>query len=308
MARPADELAMVAHGLHPLDPTALGAWALTTRIATGSGTVVYRAVDRRGRVAAVKAPLPYGEDRTVLARLCREARVLSGVGAVGVAHLIEDGTAADIPHLVLELVDGPSLRTLVDRRGALEGRDAFAIAAATARALVRIHAWGIVHADLKPANVLCGPGGPVIVDFDAATRSTATTGPGLVLLGGGGADLDDATVEDTFRASPSWLAPEQALGEPVTGASDVFSWAALATFGLTGHPPFGVAPAPVLLYRVVHEAPDLGDLPRPLAVLLGAALEKDPANRPTAVEVVGGLRRLAEVARRRRDEARPVAA
>jgi serine/threonine protein kinase len=299
---------MVARSLHPLDPPALGAWSLTTRIATGSGTVVYRGVDRSGRLAAVKAPLPYGEDRTVLARLCREARVLSGVGLAGIARLLDDGTDADVPHLAVELVDGPSLRTVVDRRGALGGRDAFAIATSTARTLARLHASGIVHADLKPANVLCGPGGPVIVDFDAANRSAPALGPAAP----GGSDtrgLDDATVEAVvFRASPSWLAPEQALGEEATGASDVFSWAALAIFCLIGRSPFGEGPAPTVLYRIVHASPDLADLPRPLALLLGAALEKSPADRPSALEVVGALRRLTELARRRRTEAARLAA
>jgi serine/threonine protein kinase len=297
---------MVARTLHPLDPPALGAWSLTTRIATGSGTVVYRGVDRGGRIAAVKAPLPYGEDRTVLSRLCREARVLTGLGTPGIARLLDDGTAGDVPHLAVELVDGPSLRSVVDR-GGLDGRQAFVVAARTARTLARLHGAGVVHADLKPGNVLCSRGGPVVVDFDAAVRRLPA-GPG----GSATADLDgrdhawageEATVEATvFRASPAWLAPEQALGEEASAASDVFSWAAVATFALLGRSPFGAGPAPVLLYRIVHAAPDLADLPRPLAGLLGAALEKSPTDRPTSLEVVGALRRLTELARRRRAE------
>src|SRR5687767_4736874 len=98
---------MVARSLHPLDPPALGAWSLTTRIGTGSGTVVYRAVDAAGRPAAVKAPLPYGDDPTLLGRLWHEARVLSGVSVRGIARLLDDGTDADVPHLAVELVDGP---------------------------------------------------------------------------------------------------------------------------------------------------------------------------------------------------------
>lgn len=293
---------MVARSLHRFDPVGLGAWTLTTRVGTGTGTVVYRAVDRHGRQAAVKAPLPYSEDHTVLSRLAHEARVLDGLRVAGMARLLEDGSGAPLPYLAVELVDGPSLRAIVDRRGPLLPTEVEALGRGMAGALAGLHRNGVIHADLKPANVLLGRAGPVVIDFDAALRL------GMSPVGGEALHAcDEPTSDMALRASPSWLAPEQAIGDELTFATDVFAWGALVVFLATGRGPFGMGDPAAMLYRVVHEAPNLSGLGAHMAAIVGAALAKQPSTRPSAAAIVKALTRLADRRRMQRDAARAAA-
>ncbi|MFD0327101.1 serine/threonine-protein kinase [Streptacidiphilus monticola] len=132
-----------------------------------------------------------------------------------------------------------------------------------AQALVSLHAAGVVHRDLKPSNVLLGPNGPKVIDFGIAhlPDATALTATGLVI------------------GTPGYLAPEQILTE-AEPASDIFSWACTVAHAATGRPPFGTGPASAVLYRVVHEAPDLAGITQPLSRILLPAFSKDPAGRP----------------------------
>lgn len=239
---------------------------------------MYRAVDERGRSAALKAPLPGIDLDRVAARLRHEAAVLDGLQVGGIAALVENGTSEPYPFLALDLLDGPTLHSLVARAGPLRGAPGVATLALLADALAGLHARDVVHGDVKPANVICAARGPTLVDFDAAQRR-----------GVGGMLPDAPTMELVLRASPGWLSPEQAVGEVVGAATDVFAWSGVAAFALTGHPPFGSGHPAALLYRVVHEPPDLSGLPPGLRSVLGAGLAKEPARRPSAVEVRDAL-------------------
>ncbi len=270
---------MASRSLHRLDPAALGRWRLLTRLGTGTDTVVYRAADGRGRVVALKAPAPGIDVDRVGARLRHEGAVLDGLRLPGSARLVEDGSRSSLPYLALEAVDGPTLRSLVSREGRLRGAPGVALLTLLADALARLHGAGVCHGDVKPANIVCASTGPVLVDFDAASR------PGVVAQ-----LLDAPTMELVVRASPGWLSPEQALGESVGPSTDVFAWSAVAAFALTGRPPFGTGHPAALLYRVVHEPADLAGLPPGLRSVLVAGLAKDPLRRPTAEEVRDQLR------------------
>ncbi|WP_255205865.1 protein kinase, partial [Actinomadura sp. BRA 177] len=118
-------------------------------------------------------------------------------------------------------------------------------------------------------NVLLGPDGPRVIDF------------GLSRV------LDAASaVSSRAVGTPAYMAPEQVSGQDVGAAADVFAWGATMTFAATGRPPFGSDSIPAVMYRVLHHEPDLGVLDGELLALVGAALAKDPARRPTAAQLL----------------------
>ncbi|NEE43237.1 serine/threonine protein kinase, partial [Streptomyces sp. SID8455] len=138
----------------------------------------------------------------------------------------------------------------------------------------------LVHRDLKPSNVLITADGPRVIDFGIARAigDHGLTGAGDVI------------------GTPGFIAPEQITGAivtgaprtrgAVTGAADVFALGAVLVFAATGRSPFGSATGAVLLYRAVHEDPDLTGVPEEVRELAAACLEKDPGRRPTVAEVL----------------------
>jgi eukaryotic-like serine/threonine-protein kinase len=151
-------------------------------------------------------------------------------------------------------------------QGPLSGEQLIGLAVGLAEAVVAMHASGVIHRDLKPTNVLMAPSGPKVVDFGIshAADGTALTQTGVVV------------------GSPSWMAPEQAQGRETTPAVDVFSWAATVAFAATGRSSFGEGRPDAVIYRVVHEEPDLTGVDPKLRPFVAAALNKDPTARPAA--------------------------
>lgn len=235
--------------------------------------VVYVGVDGTD-LCAVKVIRPdLANDPTFRARFRREITVARRVSSRYVANVIEADPDDDPPWMASELIDGPSLEQFVRENGILEPEALVGLATALAEGLDAIHRAGVVHRDLKPSNVLMAPDGPRIVDFGVAhiAAATALTATGLVI------------------GSPSYMSPEQALDQPVTGASDVFSLASVIVFAASGRGPFGPGTGADVLYRVVHEDARLPTLPEPLQALVRASLAKDPATRPTPAQIRAAL-------------------
>ncbi|MEI5102212.1 bifunctional serine/threonine-protein kinase/ABC transporter substrate-binding protein [Streptomyces sp. PmtG] len=185
-----------------------------------------------------------------------------------------DPDAAE-PWLATAFVPGPSLARAVTDHGPLPGRGVRALGHALARALAAVHATGLVHRDVKPGNVLLAVDGPRLIDFGIArtAEDTALTATGMVV------------------GTPGFLAPEQAEGRDAeTGpASDVFALGGLLAYAATGRPPFGTGAADALLYRTVHDEPDLVGVEGDLADLLRACLAKEPGARPGTGDVAAAL-------------------
>lgn len=297
---------MVQVPLEDGDPTRLGRWRIRHRLGVGSGTVVYEADDGRSVVAAIKTVRPGGAAKEVARRLHAEGIALRMAGTDGVVRLREDAADAPTPYLAMERIDGPSLDELVTRRGPLRLAQVEVLGSMLAGVVARVHARGVVHGDVKPANVLCADSGPVLIDFDAATERvpSRTPAPGrggsrgpLRLRPVVGPVEDEATVEwhgaettRVVRATPRWLAPEQITGRPLEGQTDVFALGALLVYLCTGRSPFGSAPAEEMIRRVRHADPDLTGVDPSLAPLLSACLAKHPADRPTAADLSFELR------------------
>ena len=139
-------------------------------------------------------------------------------------------------------VPGPSLAQAVREYGPMPPETVFQLMAGVAEALQAIHSAGVVHRDLKPSNVLLAPDGPRVIDFGIARAVEATT----------------VTRTGMRLGSPQYMAPEQIAGRSITPAIDVFALGSLATFAALGRPPFGEGGEAAVMYRILHEPPDLG--------------------------------------------------
>ncbi len=281
--------------------TQIGVYRIDSLLGAGGMGEVYRARDTKlGRDVAVKIlPPAFASDPDRLKRFEREARMLASLNHphIGAIYGLED--AGDVHALVLELVDGETLAGRIDR-GALPLTEALAIARQIAEALDEAHGKGIVHRDLKPANIKITPDGVVkVLDFGLAKASSGgapapdlTQSPTMTVGG---------THEGVILGTAAYMSPEQAQSKTVDARSDVFSFGVVLYEMLTGRSPFSSATTVEILAKILETQPaDLrtlcNDAPAPLAILVGACLEKDRDRRPSAHEV---RRRLAEIERAR---------
>jgi serine/threonine protein kinase len=232
---------------------------------------VYLAFTPGGRPVALKMiRTEFGDDEEFRARFRQEVAAAQRVHGLFTAQVLDADPDAPQPWLATSYVPGLSLREAVSEYGPLPRATGLLLTAGTAEALQAIHAVGIVHRDLKPANVILAPDGPRVIDFGIARAAAA---PALTLGG-------------LVVGSPRFMAPEQARGEPTTPAVDVFALGALATYAITGHPPFGTDSVLVVLGRVINEPPDLAGCPPDLWPLMESCLAKDPSQRPLPSEVI----------------------
>ncbi|MGW4745706.1 bifunctional serine/threonine-protein kinase/ABC transporter substrate-binding protein [Streptomyces sp. NPDC004290] len=259
------------------DPSAVAGHRLLGRLGTGGMGVVYLARSPGGALAALKLiRAEHAADPGFRARFRREAATAGTIGGRWVVRVVGSDPEAREPWLATEYVPGPSLAEALALHGALPEPTVRALGARLADALDGMHAAGLVHRDVKPGNVLLALDGPRLIDF------------GIARVGGATA----LTATDAMIGTPGFLAPEQArvLGVGEVGpASDVFSLGCVLAYALTGSRPFGAGAVAAVVYRTVHEEPDLDGLPEALLPLVEACLAKDPADRPTAAEVRDAL-------------------
>ena len=252
--------------LRDTDPRTVGGYRLLGRLGEGGQGVVFLAVGPDGSQAAVKL-LPPTTDPLVRSRFLKEVAAAQRVARFCTAQVLDAGIFERRPFIVSEYVDGPSLIEVVEQLGSRDGATLERIAVATLTALGAVHAAGMVHRDFKPANVLLGPDGPVLIDFGlAAVPGMTTMGPsGQVAIG-----------------TPAFMAPEQLAAERVTAAADMWSWAVTMAFAGTGELPFKGESLTATAFAILHSEPDVGRLPQPLGSLVHRCLNKDPACRPSA--------------------------
>jgi hypothetical protein len=278
---------------------ALGRYAMGPAIGRGATAVVHRARDlATGEEVAVKAvPVELG----LAPRVRAEVRAASRLDHPCVVALRDWGEDRECLYLVWELVEGPSLAELL--RGAGRPGDAVALRAGAdvLAALAHAHARGVVHRDVKPANILLGPDGRArLSDFGVARLSGEA---GVTLTGG-------------VVGTVAYMAPEQARGEGAVAASDVYSACLVVYEALAGRNPIaGSSPAETARRAGAGAVPPLErerpDLPDRLRRALESGLRGDPAARPTAAELAAELAELRGglgAARRRGLRALPAAA
>ncbi|MCC8477810.1 bifunctional serine/threonine-protein kinase/ABC transporter substrate-binding protein [Streptomyces globisporus] len=264
--------------LRPTDPARIGGHRLLGRLGAGGMGVVYLGRTDAGALAAIKVILPeHAGDEEFRTRFRREAEAARRVDSPWAVSVTGADTEAERPWLATEFVPGPTLSDVVARRGPLPVRSVTVLGRLLARALASVHAAGLVHRDVKPGNVLLTPSGPRLIDFGIARTADATalTATGIVV------------------GTPGFLPPEQVSGGepagpagPTGSAGDVFSLGCLLAYAATGRPPFGSGAVDAVLYRTVHDAPDLDGIEDPaLRALLERCLAKDPGERPAAADL-----------------------
>ncbi|MDI9885658.1 serine/threonine-protein kinase [Streptomyces sp. HNM0645] len=272
------------------DPRVVGSFRLHRRLGAGGMGVVYLGSDRRGQRVALKVIRPdLAEDQEFRSRFAREVSAARRIRGGCTARLVAADLEADRPWFATQYVPGPSLHDRVAGEGLLSAAETAAVGAALSEGLVAVHEAGVVHRDLKPSNILLSPKGPRIIDFGIAWATGAST---LTHVG-------------TAVGSPGFLAPEQVRGAVVTPATDVFSLGATLAYAATGDSPFGHGSSEVMLYRVVHEEPQLHGVPDALAPLLHACLAKDPEERPSTLQLSMRLKEIAAREAQGLSEVRP---
>lgn len=261
-------------------------YALRARLGEGGMGVVYRAQDRMlQRDVAVKV---FREGATEAARTTSETQLLAGLNHPALVTLYDAHVGAEEPrYLVMEYVDGPTLQERLER-GPLTDSTAARIARDLGEALHVVHDAGIVHRDVKPANVLLrAPGFPgeefhaKLADFGIAylVNSARLTTPGTII------------------GSAAYLSPEQVTGADPLPASDIYSLGLVLLEALTGQRAFtqdGVREA--VLARLAEDPVVPASVGQGWGTLLTAMIARDPSDRPTALDVVVGVRTLGSVA------------
>lgn len=256
--------------LRPTDPARIGGHRLLGRLGAGGMGVVYLGRTDAGALAAIKVILPeYAEDGDFRARFHREVEAARRVDSPWAVPVTGAETEGERPWLATAFVPGPALSEAVARCGPLPARSVRVLGRLLSRALTAVHAAGLVHRDVKPGNVLLTVDGPRLIDFGIARAADATA----------------LTATDLVVGTPGFLSPEQATGAGTSAgpASDVFSLGCLLAYAATGRPPFGSGAVEALLYRTVHDEPDLeGVDDAELRSLLASLLAKEPDARPAA--------------------------
>ncbi|MGW8396433.1 protein kinase domain-containing protein [Streptomyces lydicus] len=258
------------------DPRVLGGYRLLGRLGAGGMGRVFLGRSAGGRTVAVKVVhAHFAVDDQFRARFRREIEAARRVGGAWTAPVLDADPDADVPWIATGYVAGPSLAQAVTEAEPLAEHSVRALGAGLAEALAAVHALGLVHRDVKPSNVLLTLDGPLLIDFGIARATDGTA---------------SLTSTGVSVGSPGYMAPEQILGKGAAGAADVFSLGAVLAFAATGSSPFRGDSSAALLYKVVHEEPELGArLTGELRELVAACLAKDPARRPAPAELAARL-------------------
>jgi serine/threonine-protein kinase len=252
-----------------------GRYELLGFIAAGGMGDVWRARDTvLSRTVALKIMRPDTVAEPVFAeRFREEAQFTAGLSHHNIATTFDYGLHENIAFLVMEYVDGESLSSMVRREGALAPDEVRSIIGQMALALGAAHDAGVIHRDVKPANVLVTPEGTVkLTDFGIA-RAVGSVG---------------LTRTGETLGTPFYLSPEQALGKSATKASDVYALGVVAHELLTGRRPFDRdTPVATAIAHVTDPMPALPeDIPAELTDIISRCLDKEPKNRPAHVHEV----------------------
>ncbi|MCU1643404.1 MAG: serine/threonine protein kinase [Nocardia sp.] len=263
--------------LTPQDPKWLGRNRTLAVIGRGGMGRVLLGRTPTGRLVAIKQIHKHlAEDPEFRGRFAREVQASRQLTGAYTAAVVDSDAESESPWLATEYINGPDLKTVIDECGPMNLGGLRLLATGLASALLEIHRAGLVHRDLKPGNVLLTTEGPRVIDFGIARTQ----------------DGDGLTATGSVIGSPAYMAPEQAEGQPLTPAADVFSVGAILTMAATGSSPFPGLSTPQILYSVMHTMPNTDGVPPELRELVDACLSKDPVQRPTAEQLLEAAGRI----------------
>jgi serine/threonine protein kinase len=254
----------------------LAGYQIQEQIGRGGMAVVYRALDRRlGRVVALKVLAPHlGQDDAFRQRFIRESHAAAGVDHPHIVPVFEAGEADGVLFIAMRYVEHGDVRALLDAKGRLDPSRACEIAAQVASALDTAHAYGLVHRDVKPGNILLGRASNdadhvYLSDFGLSKHS-----------------LTPSTLTSTgqFLGTLDYVSPEQIQGHPVDGRADQYALACTVVEMLTGSTPFRHDDSMAIMWaQLESEPPRLTerrpDLPPAVDDVIAAAMAKKPTGR-----------------------------
>jgi serine/threonine-protein kinase len=263
------------------EPTKLGHFTVLDRLGEGGMGVVYRARDEKlGRIVALKLlPPGFEADDARRQRFLREARVAAAVTHPNLTTVYEVGESGGRVFIAMEMVEGKALRAVLDGHP-LPAGTVLDLALQITAGIGRAHAAGIVHRDLKPENIMVSEDGHVkVLDFGLAKRPA---GDEMLLTGTG---------EGMLLGTPAYMPPEQARGQSVTAATDVFALGVLFYEMLTGQRPFTGKNLPQLIRSIEQDTPAAPSSLNPLVpaafdAIVDRCLRKAPAQRYADAQVL----------------------
>lgn len=252
----------------------IGPYRLLGVLGEGGMGKVYLGQDSLGGCAAVKVlRTEMSHDQNLAQRFVREAWTARSVTSTGVARVLDAQTEEGRLWIASEFLVGPTLDEAVTLHGPLDDMMVRTLAADLARALGHIHAAGLVHRDVKPANIVMTSDGPRVIDFGIARPEH-----GLTL-----------TATGEIPVTPGYGAPEQVLGQRVGPAADVFSLGAVLVYAATGQRAFGGGHIAAVQYEVVHGKPQLQQVPEMLRALIASCLAKEIGLRPNPGQIAAAF-------------------
>ena len=268
----------------PKQGDAVGRWRLGDKLGEGGMGRVFRAVDAEGREAAVKiVKADIARDQVFRRRFDREAKVAQRVDHPHVVPVIESGEADGLPYLAQVFISGGSLEDRIGQQGRLSLADSVRICTAVASGLDALHNEGLIHRDVKPANILLDESDtPYIADFGLAKDRDAS-----VLTKAGQA-----------LGSMDYMSPEQIRGEEVSAQSDVYGLGCVLFECLAGKPPFADRQGMRILWAHLQDPPpdlldERDDVPADVSWALSRALQKEPEERPPTATAYASMVRIA---------------
>jgi predicted Ser/Thr protein kinase len=227
-----------------MEPAQLGRYLIQSELGRGAMGVVYKATDsvleRTVAVKTVNITLEREYADKYEQRFYQEARAAGGLNHPNIVTIHDVGKAGDVVFMAMEYIEGVELRTLIGEGRALRVAQAVSIAAQVAEGLAYAHQRGVVHRDVKPANIMVVANGPVkITDF------------GIARMRGTG----DLTQAGTLLGSPKYMSPEQVIGKRADHRSDIFSLGVILYEMLCGTAPFNGENVTALMYQIVNFVP-----------------------------------------------------
>lgn len=262
--------------LRKSDPQTIGPARLVARLGSGGMGTVYLASINGASVALKVVRGNFYDDPALRTRFEREISTMQSLQSPFVARVIDSNVEEDEAWLAIEFVNGDNISQRVQNQGPLGDQEWWTTLCASLIALEEIHGRGVLHRDVKPANILLSESGPKFVDFGIAQAGEETSLTATGLLAG----------------SPAWLAPEQLEDHHPTSAADIFSLASTMVFAATGASPWGnptQTAAPALFNRILNEPPRVDQLSPAQREVLEPMLHKDPSKRPPASELVAAV-------------------
>jgi hypothetical protein len=274
----------------------IAGYQIEEQIGRGGMAVVYRALDLRlGRPVALKVLAPHlSTDEAFRQRFIRESRAAAGVDHPHIIPVFEAGQAGEVLFIAMRYVAFGDVRTLIEAEGPLTADRTALITAQVASALDAAHAYGLIHRDVKPGNILIerkassDADHAYLSDFGLSKHSLAAT---------------TLTATGQFMGTLDYVSPEQIQGHPADGRADQYALACTVMEMLTGAPPFRRDESMALLWDQLEALPPpvtrrRPDLPPAIDVVIGTALAKSPAARyPTCMDFAAALTRACDIGR-----------